>query len=359
MPARPLLEDRSSPAPAIAITIPIRLIGLILLALVGIVMAALASWSVDDPSLSYAATNPVRNWLGFPGAVIADLSFQVLGLGIIVLLVPLALWGWSFVRRRVPTHMGLRLIAWIAATLLATGVLAFMPAPASWPLPTGLGGLIGAGFTNLAELVAGAEPQPVTAWLFAIILFAPTLALFWLALGLGAMHLPKLAAATGARGKGKTAMAVEDEAERNGILDVAIGGLVHLGFSAQTALRRAIAKARGKRRRQARSGSRRLARRRGGAEHGRPHAERAAGLGRDPLRTHHCRRAPHLCAAAARGAGRRRLSARGRSVRGARRSGGTAARRRPGQAPGPRQPRGPRSAALAARGGKTASSCRR
>ncbi|MEO7222358.1 MAG: DNA translocase FtsK 4TM domain-containing protein, partial [Devosia sp.] len=176
MPARPLLEDHSSPAPAIAITIPIRLIGLILLTLVGVAMVSLASWNVDDPSFSYATSEPARNWLGFPGAVIADISFQILGLGVIALLVPPALWGWSFVRRRVPSVIGLRLIAWIAATLLSTGVLAFMPAPASWPLPTGLGGLIGAGFTNLASLVTGANPQPVTAWLFAIILMAPTLA---------------------------------------------------------------------------------------------------------------------------------------------------------------------------------------
>ncbi|MEO6013466.1 MAG: DNA translocase FtsK [Devosia sp.] len=242
MPARPLLEDHSSPAPAIAITIPVRLIGLILLAVIGALMAALASWHVDDPSLSYAAATPVQNWFGFPGAVVADLSFQVLGLGIIAFLVPPALWGWSLARRRVPTHMGLRLIAWIAATFIATGVLAFLPTPESWPLPTGLGGLIGAGFTNLATLVTGDTPQPVTATLFAIILIAPTLALFWLALGLGAVHLPKMPAMATKATKGKTARA--DEAERNGILDVAIGGLVHLAFSAQTALRRAIVKAR-------------------------------------------------------------------------------------------------------------------
>ena len=79
MPARPLLEDHSSPAPAIAITIPVRLIGLILLAMIGALMAALASWHVDDPSLSYAAATPVQNWLGFPGAVIADLSIHSIG----------------------------------------------------------------------------------------------------------------------------------------------------------------------------------------------------------------------------------------------------------------------------------------
>ena len=52
MPARPLLEDHSSPAPAIAITIPIRLIGLIVLALVGHrAWCRSPRWNVDDPSL--------------------------------------------------------------------------------------------------------------------------------------------------------------------------------------------------------------------------------------------------------------------------------------------------------------------
>src|SRR3569832_1203073 len=161
MPARTLLEDQSAqPAPAIAITIPVRLIGLVVLALVAIVMAALSSWSVDDPSFSYATSKPVANWLGFPGAVIADFSFQVLGLGIIVLLIPQALWGWSFVRRRVPSKMLLRFIAWIGASGLACGVLTFLPAPASWPLPTGLGGLIGTGGAGRAAGGAGARPRP-------------------------------------------------------------------------------------------------------------------------------------------------------------------------------------------------------
>jgi DNA segregation ATPase FtsK/SpoIIIE, S-DNA-T family len=236
MPARPLLQDQS-PAPAIAITIPVRLIGIALLGLVGLMMAALASWSVDDPSLSYATSKPVANWLGVPGAIVSDLSFEILGLGIIALLVPPAVWGWSLVRRTVPQRMGLRLISWIAATGLATGVLAFLPAPASWPLPTGLGGLIGSGFSKLAAMVTGAHPQPVTAWLFAIILVAPALALFWLAAGSAApLEAPKT------RGRGKAA--AEDEPERNGILDVLLGALVHLFYATVAALKRAIARAR-------------------------------------------------------------------------------------------------------------------
>ena len=75
MPARPLIEHQSqASAQAIAITIPVRLVGIVLLGFVAAMMAALASWSVDDPSLSYAATKPIQNWLGYPGAVMAAMQ---------------------------------------------------------------------------------------------------------------------------------------------------------------------------------------------------------------------------------------------------------------------------------------------
>src|SRR5690606_8993286 len=91
------------PPPALAIRIPVRLAGFVLLGLVAVCLVALASWSVDDPSFSYATAKSPANWLGFPGAVIADSLFQVLGLAALLLLVPPALWGWAFARRRMPT----------------------------------------------------------------------------------------------------------------------------------------------------------------------------------------------------------------------------------------------------------------
>jgi len=253
MPAQHLLEDArhsvgNAAPPAIAIRIPVRLIGAIVLGLVALVLVALASWQVDDPSFSYASGNPAKNWLGFPGAVIADLSFQVFGLGMLPLLVPLALWGWSFIRLRTPTKMGLRLLAWVASSLLACGVFAFFAVPATWPLPTGLGGLVGTGFTNLATAVAGEKPQAITATLFAIIIAAPALALFWLAMGLGRFALPKVAMpATKGRGKSKSAPAVEPEArdddgpDRDSVFDVILGAAAHMGYSASAAFKRARA----------------------------------------------------------------------------------------------------------------------
>jgi S-DNA-T family DNA segregation ATPase FtsK/SpoIIIE len=248
MPAQHLIEDaRRDPAPAIAIRIPARVMGMALLTVVAIVLLSLATWSVDDPSLSYASAEPVRNWLGFPGAVIADIAFQVFGLGIFFLLVPPALWGWAMFRRHMPSRMQLRLPAWIGAAILACGVLGFIAAPATWPLPTGLGGLVGQSFTNLATLATGESPQPVTAVLFAIIISAPALALFWLAMGLGKVALPEMprpAAKTSRTGRGQKTAPVDDDdtPERDSMFDVVLGAAAHMGYSARSALKRASAR---------------------------------------------------------------------------------------------------------------------
>jgi len=250
MPTRstPLLNDAArEPAPVLAIRIPLRLLGLVLAGIVIALLLALSSWSVNDPSLSYATTRRVSNWLGFPGAVIADLGFQVFGLAIFVVIAPLALWAWHLIRRRVPSKMPLRFLAWLGGSILSAGLLAFVAVPESWPLPTGLGGLVGAGFEDLATLVSGAPPKGVTAALFALVLASPTLALLWIALGLRTASLAAAAtagkSAVKARGRQHTLADERPEPAGNAIFDVAIGGLVHLGYSTRTAFRRARAKA--------------------------------------------------------------------------------------------------------------------
>src|SRR5690606_32761825 len=74
------------------------LTGLSLVALAGAVALALVTWSVDDPSLNNATDAPVRNLMGWPGAIVADLLMQLLGLGAIAALLPLALWGWRMMK---------------------------------------------------------------------------------------------------------------------------------------------------------------------------------------------------------------------------------------------------------------------
>ncbi|WP_376707814.1 DNA translocase FtsK 4TM domain-containing protein [Bradyrhizobium semiaridum] len=66
------------------------LAGLGLIALSGVVAAALMTWSVQDPSLSHATSRAIRNVVGYPGAIGADLLMQILGLGAIMLILPVS-----------------------------------------------------------------------------------------------------------------------------------------------------------------------------------------------------------------------------------------------------------------------------
>ena len=74
--------------------------GLALVAAAGAAAAALATWSVNDPSLSHATSAPVRNLLGAPGAIAADLAMQLFGLATIAIILPPAFWGWRLLTHR-------------------------------------------------------------------------------------------------------------------------------------------------------------------------------------------------------------------------------------------------------------------
>jgi S-DNA-T family DNA segregation ATPase FtsK/SpoIIIE len=114
---------------------------LVLLALM--LAIALATWSVRDPSLSHATTAPVRNLLGVAGSTVADLSMQIFGLAALALILPIALWGWRLASHRPLARERIRLVIWILAIAFVAAFAASLPRPASWPLPVGLGGVVG------------------------------------------------------------------------------------------------------------------------------------------------------------------------------------------------------------------------
>src|SRR5687768_1787124 len=61
---------------------------------------ALATWSVQDASLSHATNAANRNIVGMQGAIAADLLMQLLGLASIVLLLLMAILGWRLISHR-------------------------------------------------------------------------------------------------------------------------------------------------------------------------------------------------------------------------------------------------------------------
>src|SRR5580658_1642154 len=116
------------------------------MALLGIALAAclaLATWSVQDPSLSHATNAPVRNLLGLPGAIVADLLMQLLGLGSLALLLPIAVWGYRLLGHRPLRRERLRLLLWLFGTVLTAAFASSLPRGIRWPLPCGLGGVVG------------------------------------------------------------------------------------------------------------------------------------------------------------------------------------------------------------------------
>ncbi|QCI69160.1 DNA translocase FtsK [Phreatobacter stygius] len=129
--------------------------GLAILAAVGLAALALMTWTAGDPSLSHATNAPVKNWVGRPGAILADLLMQLFGLGAIGLIGVAAAWGWRFVTNRPFDREGLRIPLGIAAGMILAVAASVVQAPRGWPLPTGIGGVIGDGGLAVISAVAG------------------------------------------------------------------------------------------------------------------------------------------------------------------------------------------------------------
>ena len=158
--------------------------GLSLISLSGVAGAALMTWSVQDPSLSHATSRPIRNVLGYPGAIGADLLMQILGLGAIMLILPIAVWGWRMLTHRTFDREALRLGCWILCTVIAAGFASCWPHGGGWALPTGLGGVVGDALVRAPAVVFG--PAGFTYRLvLGIILFAAMCAAFLFASGWG------------------------------------------------------------------------------------------------------------------------------------------------------------------------------
>ncbi len=159
--------------------------GLLFLVLIGL-GAALASWSADDPSLNHALDRAAKNWLGYPGAVIADELMQFLGLGVLPLIAIPMRWALSFLSHDGITRPLRSLLSWLGCVLAASAALSAVPAPPGWALVAGLGGNAGDVIHNLILMIlslgiTGFIAQ--TAAGVAMLLVAASLALK--ALGLG------------------------------------------------------------------------------------------------------------------------------------------------------------------------------
>ncbi|WP_018388151.1 DNA translocase FtsK [Ancylobacter sp. FA202] len=119
------------------------LVGLALLGLCVLMLLALATWSADDPSFSRSSAAPPSNLLSVPGAVFADVMMQLFGVAALAVVLPVGIWGWLVLTHRHPGRLRARLIALVVGIVFAAGFAACLPRFGGWPLPSGLGGVLG------------------------------------------------------------------------------------------------------------------------------------------------------------------------------------------------------------------------
>src|SRR6516225_9081944 len=129
--------------------------GIALLSIAMMAALALATWSVHDPSFSHATDARVHNLLGRPGAIAADLMMQLLGLGSLALLLPVAIWGYRLLGHRSLSRERLRVMLWLFGAVLAAAFASSVPRTPHWPLPCGLGGVIGDAVLRLPTELIG------------------------------------------------------------------------------------------------------------------------------------------------------------------------------------------------------------
>ena len=116
------------------------------------------------------------------------------GLAAIVFLLPIALWGWRLVRQRRLERIGWRLLFWVIGCLATAGFAGLLPVTSHWPLPTGLGGVLGDALLALPRKLLGGH--------------GPLMLI--VALGFAVLALLSLSACVGLRGD---AAAEQDEAD--------------------------------------------------------------------------------------------------------------------------------------------------
>ena len=149
-------------------------VGVAMLILAVCATLALMTWSVQDPSLNQAVNRPVTNILGRPGAIFSDIAIQLFGLAALFWLAPLGFLGFRLMSGKTVSRPRLRLLMWLVGGLSASAIISTLPLLGAWPLPIGLGGIVGDAMLGVVQklpMIAGVSPRPIAILLFGVLGF--------------------------------------------------------------------------------------------------------------------------------------------------------------------------------------------
>lgn len=171
-------------------------VGLFMIATAAAAAAALATWSIHDPSLNFAASGSTQNALGVPGAIGSDLMMQFFGLGSLAFFLIVAVWGWRLLFDQKLPRLKRRLGCAALALIFAAGATSALPVTNNWPLPMGLGGVVGDIMIWLPVAAFGDLFSGVISFITVLILGTISIASFVLAVWSKPVNTLQAAAAT-------------------------------------------------------------------------------------------------------------------------------------------------------------------
>ncbi|MCH8684128.1 DNA translocase FtsK 4TM domain-containing protein [Sphingosinicellaceae bacterium A1X5R2] len=147
-------------------------------------LTALLSYDPADPSLNNATAAAPNNWLGTMGASLADLAYQIFGLGIWFVVIPVLCWAFRALRRLPLVNLRRSVILAFCGAIVLSLACGWVPAWPTWPVDAGVGGVVGyLGVKGITALMGLWGWQPL-GWAFCVPLLIIGLVLFAFSLGL-------------------------------------------------------------------------------------------------------------------------------------------------------------------------------
>ncbi|MEM8541895.1 MAG: DNA translocase FtsK 4TM domain-containing protein, partial [Pseudomonadota bacterium] len=207
-------------------------LGLFLVVLAIFAVIALATWNAADPSFSHATDAQVTNAMGYAGSVVSDILMQFFGLASLAVLAPIVFWSYALVLNHRWNYQIRRLALWAIGSLLTAALLGCFPTTNSWPLPSGLGGVMGDLVLKVPGLLLGGYPTGLAAFFVGIVLVVP--AFMAMAIGSGFYWRQEIS------GVDESADADFDDEPSSILRLVSIGACIHFLYVVKSSFKRLL-----------------------------------------------------------------------------------------------------------------------